>query len=360
MPSLRFALLALSSLFLPIVAAAQSVWTLQTSGTAASLRGIHAVNGNIAWASGSGGTILRTMDGGRHWRACAVPQGGAKLDFRGVWAWSAKDAMVMSSGPGALSRIYKTTDGCHSWRLVDANTDPQGFWDAMVFQSRRKGFVLGDPVDGWFVLLATTDGGRTWKRSTAQGLKAHADGGGAFAASNTSLLAGLREPMLFGGGGAWVYRESYQGRVDLTAKPGTPVAMHEVWTAVRAPLAYAGQAAGVFSLGYHADTVMAVGGDYTKPEDSAGTAAWSHDGGRTWTAAKHPPHGYRSAVAWDAAAHAWIAVGTNGSDISHDGGRDWQPLDNGNWNALGLPWAVGPKGRIGRLKAAAIKHRGWN
>jgi photosystem II stability/assembly factor-like uncharacterized protein len=341
---LRFAILALISL-LPAVSAAQSAWRLEASGTEASLRGIHAVNSNLAWASGSGGTILRTLDGGRHWSACATPRDGAKLDFRAVWAWSARDAIILSSGPGTLSRIYRTTDGCRHWKRMATNADPRGFWDAMVFVSRRKGFVLGDPVDGRFVLLSTGNGGRTWKRSGAPGLRAQDSASGAFAASNTSLLARRRGPMFFGAGGAWVYRQ--------TPPHG---GHHRSWTATQAPMAHQGPAAGIFSLGYHAHTIIAVGGDYTRPAEPSGTAAWSHDGGKHWTAARTPPHGYRSAVAWNATEQAWIAAGTNGSDISLDGGQDWQPLGNGSWNALSLPFAVGPEGRIGKLNSSALPH----
>ena len=43
-----------------------------------------------------------------------------------------------------------------------------------------------------------------------------------------------------------------------------------------------------------------------------------------------------------------------GSDISRDDGRTWQSLDDGNWNALSLPFVVGPNGRIGRLNAGAL------
>ena len=99
---------------------------------------------------------------------------------------------------------------------------------------------------------------------------------------------------------------------------------------------------------------VAIGGDYTKPDTSQGTAASSADSGWTWTASTTPPHGYRSAVQWSESLKAWITVGTNGSDISRDDGRIWQPLDNGNWNALSLPFVVGPQGRIARLNPAAI------
>ena len=134
------------------------------------------------------------------------------------------------------------------------------------------------------------------------------------------------------------------------------------------------QSGGVFSLGFRnshrPDTevlfrggggtdltnwdLIAVGGDYTKPKDSTGTAAWSEDSGRRWTASTSLPHGYRSSVQWSEALHAWITVGTNGSDISRDDGRTWQSLDDGNWNALSLPFVVGPNGRIARLNPAAL------
>ena len=99
---------------------------------------------------------------------------------------------------------------------------------------------------------------------------------------------------------------------------------------------------------------VAVGGDYTKPNESAGTAAWSADGGEHWTASTTPPHGYRSTVQWSESLKLWITAGTNGSDISRDDGRTWQPLDNGDWNALSLPFIVGPNGRIARLNPKAL------
>lgn len=130
-------------------------WVMQSSGTTAGLRGIHAVGGGVAWASGTDGTVLRTEDSGYMWQRCAMPPGAEKLDFRGIWAWDADTAMVMSSGPGDLSRIYKTTDGCSHWRLLYTNPDKDGFWDAMVFWNSpvlgdEEGVLLGDPVCGFF------------------------------------------------------------------------------------------------------------------------------------------------------------------------------------------------------------------
>ncbi len=112
--------------------AAQAQWEMQNSGTTADLRGIDNAGGGVAWASGTNGTVLRTEDGGYLWQTCAVPPGGEHLDFRGIQAFDANTAIVMSSGKGDLSRLYKTTDGCHKWKLVFTNPDKDGFWDAVV------------------------------------------------------------------------------------------------------------------------------------------------------------------------------------------------------------------------------------
>src|ERR1700679_869820 len=83
----------------PISAQNSSPWRMQSSGTTAGLRGIDSVDGTVAWASGTGGTVLKTIDGGAHWTKCSVPDGdkdGTTLDFRGVQAWDADTAIVMS------------------------------------------------------------------------------------------------------------------------------------------------------------------------------------------------------------------------------------------------------------------------
>jgi len=331
----------------------RDAWVIEESHTAANLRGIHAVNDSIAWASGTDGTALRTLDGGAHWEKCAIPPDAEKLDFRGVWAWDANNAMVMSAGPSELSRIYKTVDGCAHWTEELRNKDKDGFWDAMVFQSRdyrmlgdaQTGVLIGDPVGrhfhtetmmlgkGWFVDYSSC---------------AANDGETAFAASNSSAVVFGSRRYVIGTGGKG------GSRVLLS-----PLLAYQDTTkgclGVSVPLASGSESAGVFSLAFRdLKRGVAVGGDYKKPGESEGTAAWTIDGGKHWTAAKKPPHGYRSSVAWDAKANVWIAVGTNGSDISRDGGDTWQSLDDGNWNAVSLPYVVGPGGRIGRKKWSQV------
>jgi len=327
---------------------APQVWTMQDSGTTARLRGIDSVDGTVAWASGTGGTVLRTTDGGAHWTSCATPDAakdGATLDFRGVQGFDANTAVVMSSGKGDLSRLYRTTDACRTWKLVFTNPDKDGFWDALLLNRFDvDGEMLGDPVDGKFAFWETEDKGISWRRGSLLGLNARPQEG-AFAASNSALFLDERYGTGFVTGGPSGSRSFYSEDTSETGK----------FSAKPLPLRNGSASSGGFSIDARDWCCrVVVGGDYLAPDDRKGTAAYTRDGGAHWTASTVPPHGYRSAVQWSAQLHAWITVGANGSDISRDDGRTWQPLGNGNWNALSLPFVVGPNGRIARLDPSAI------
>src|SRR5271156_5256434 len=130
-------------LFLLLAATtAKAQFEIEESHTKAGLRGIHSLGGGVAWASGSDGAVLRTEDGGYLWQTCAVPPGAEKLDFRGIQGFDANTAIVMSSGTGDLSRLYKTVDGCRTWKLVFSNPDESGFWDAIQFASPSFGVLI--------------------------------------------------------------------------------------------------------------------------------------------------------------------------------------------------------------------------
>lgn len=316
---------------------ATAQWHMQESHSTAGLRGIHAVNDRSAWASGTEGTILRTTDGGAHWQRCVTPPDAEKLDFRAIWAWSAEEAEVMSAGPGDLSRVYKTTDACKTWLEVARNADKDGFWDALVYRG-QTGILIGDPVRGHF---------DTRQMSFRRGASPDDDAcaanpsEGAFAASNSSVFVfGDARYVLVTG-----------GKSGPRALLSPRLAGAKACTAVALPLASSADSVGAFSV-YFRDRKhgVIVGGDYKKPEDTAGTATWSRDGGKHWHAAAKLPHGYRSSVTWDPQHKQWVAVGPNGSDTSDDDGKTWKPLDDGNWNAVSLPFVVGPNGSIARLK----------
>ena len=324
---------------LAVVSFAQS-WTPQTSHTAASLRGLSAVDERTVWASGTGGTYLRTTDGGATWTAASVP-GADSLDFRGVRAFDARTAYLMSAGPGDKSRIYRTSDGGEHWSLQFTHPDAKGFLDSIAFWDRDHGIVAGDALDGRADIRTTADGGAQWERQKTPPALPNE---GSFAASNTCLfLAGASEAWFVtgGAGAARVFHSRDRGRT---------------WTAAATPVRNDAPSAGIFSIAFaDARHGIVVGGDYSKDKEDRQNIAATVDGGRTWTAPAAGPHGFRSAVAWVPKLKLWIATGTSGSDLSGDGGRTWKLFDEGSYNALsfaagGAGWAAGAHGRIARFE----------
>jgi photosystem II stability/assembly factor-like uncharacterized protein len=320
-------------------AALAQAWVPQSSGSNASLRGISVVSADVAWASGTGGAFLRTSDGGKTWRAGSVP-GAAALDFRGVQAFSADSAVVMASGEGPKSAVYKTGDGGATWQLLYSNRDAKGFFDAIALPERRVGMILGDPVDGMFTLFRIDREGTVYPRVR---MPAALPGEGAFAAGNTSLaIRGRHIWFATGGVGA--------ARVFHSEDGG------EHWTVAHTPVRSDADGAGVFSLAfYDLRHGVAVGGNYAKPNEDAHNVALTADGGAAWSEPSGTkPRGYRSAVVWLPRHKLWITTGPTGSEFSRGMGQRWVAFDDGAFNAIGVGpddtcWAVGPKGRIAKL-----------
>jgi len=117
---------------------------LLTTGTTASLRGLSAVDDMIAWASGTKGTVIRTSNGGKTFTSITVPD-AAGLDFRDVQAFSADHAILMSAGPGPLSRIYITKDGGLHWKQTLTNKEEKGFYDSISFWNTKHGLLVNIP-----------------------------------------------------------------------------------------------------------------------------------------------------------------------------------------------------------------------
>ncbi len=373
-----------SHIFLAVTvlcAQAHAQFDIEDSHTTASLRGIHNVGGGVAWASGTNGTVLRTEDGGYLWQTCTIPLGAEKLDFRGIQAFDENTAIVMSSGTGDQSRLYKTTDGCQTWKLLFTNPDKDGFWDAIKFIDPNRfpsdkdfGMLLGDPVDGHFVIFLTFDRGEHWERQIKQAPEAQT-GEAIFAASNSSLIINRMIEREFVTGGSTaarivefsVYPEDTGFERDAKVLPGAKEVYgpgQRRWGTSKLPLTNS-PSAGAFSIAARpwgppnqiGQTIVIVGGDYQHPNSTKEIAAYSSSNGIT--PAETPPHGYRSSVAYDPTQKLWITVGPNGTDISRDDGKNWTPLKpspqdppdaDKNWNALSLPFVVGSHGRIGRLR----------
>src|SRR6201994_1475728 len=106
-------LAALLLLLFPFRSFAQHIEVLQ-QGKPTSIRGLSVVDDNVAWVSGSKGTIAITTNGGKTWDWQQV-KGFENADFRDIEAFSSKEAIIMSSGTPAL--ILKTTDGGQNWKV---------------------------------------------------------------------------------------------------------------------------------------------------------------------------------------------------------------------------------------------------
>lgn len=321
-------------------------WQPMAVPTTASLRGLRAVSGDIAWASGTGGTVIRTMDGGQTWSVVAVP-GAEKLDFRGIWAWDADTAFVMSSGKAedGLARIYRTTDGGKDWAPVFEQKTLGVFFDAIAFWDRQHGIVLSDPVEGRFLIFLTDDGGATWQRRQ-QSSASSLPGEGAFAASNSCIAVQGARDVWFGTGGAKVarvFRSRDRGRT---------------WSVSETPMHPLNASSGIFSLAFRdRKHGLAVGGDYANPDGAPLPNALStSDGGKTWREVGAATR-YLSSVVFKPGTKQAIAAGSKGIQS----GLDWRQISDFNVNALAYPphgpaWAVGPRGAVYR-ESVAIQGR---
>jgi photosystem II stability/assembly factor-like uncharacterized protein len=315
---------------------AQNISKVQTN-TTENLRGISALSAKIAWASGTHGTFLRTIDGS-NWTVSQVP-GAENLDFRDVEAFSADVAYLLSAGPGDQSRIYKTTDGGRSWTSQFTNHEPKGFLDCMAFWDSSHGVVLGDPVAGKFELLLTEDGGRNWTRLPPIALPDAQDGEGAFAASGTCIA--VRESNI------WFATGGKVARVFLSTDRG------KSWKVVNTPLPQGSDSTGIFSIAFRDKKHgLIAGGDYKQPDKGGANLAFTEDGGRTWKLSPVSPQAYFSAVAFDPVrADSFIALGTRMLGYGDNPkAKDWTTY-NFNLNAVSFygaakAFAVGPEGTI--------------
>ncbi len=349
------------ALLAPYPALAQ--WVDQYPPTTESFRGMSAVDSGVVWLSGTHGTFLWTQNGGAQWHTGTVP-GASSLDFRDVHAVSLDTAYLMAAGQDT-ARIYKTTDRGEHWTLQYDDTSKGAFLDAIAFFDSRHGLALGDPLNGRFTVLETSDAGAHWQRLADNSLPAALPGEAAFAASGTALTICGPHDAWFATGGARVsrvYRSHDSGRS---------------WIVSETPIKAGDAAAGIFSLACRNERQgIAVGGNYAHRDTTAVSVAYTTDGGATWTAA--PPSsatGYLSGVTYldhtrgpariagrnDQDANRLIGVGTSGTAFSGDGGRTWTRLDSLSLNVVLSPpngptaLAAGDHGKVVALNATILE-----
>lgn len=313
---------------------------LQKSITESNLRGLWIVNEQVVWASGSRGTVLKTINGGKSWQVLQVRDFEDK-DFRDIVAFDEKQAFIINAGSPAY--VLKTADGGETWQVTYQDTSAHAFLNDIGFFGEKIGFVFGDPdPNGNFTLLKSEDGGNTWVNIGSGLPKAQKNEAG-FAASGTIMR--FREPshIWIGTGGG------EKARILISTDMGN------TWQSVEVPILSGKPSQGIFSVVFQdIKNGVAVGGDYTQPNLSEKTAIYTTDGGKSWKIAKIPPKGYRSCVSY-VRKKTYLTTGINGTDYSEDGGKKWHHLSSEGFHTVrfiregNVGWAVGSKGKMAQI-----------
>lgn len=322
--------------------------TEQVSGVRSTLEAVSAVDGSIVWVSGSGGTVLRTRDGGDTWERRPIV-GAERLDFRGIHAISADEAWALSIGKGPASRIFHTVDGGGTWTEQFRNTDSTAFYDCITFFDGSHGVAYSDASQDRTVILRTEDGGAHWDLLPATAVPAPLKGEGGFASSNSCAISidskhgwiAASEP------GARVFRSEDAGKTWVVA--GQVPVVHD---------SGAGLTAISFRDPKHGIGVGAVIGRGNMMRDSvAESVATTDDGGVTWKLVHRPVlAGVLSGVAFVPAASDRTAViaAYGGLAVSRDAGDSWTTAATGYYWAVRASgkraWGAGRNGVITRLE----------
>jgi photosystem II stability/assembly factor-like uncharacterized protein len=317
----------------------------QVSGTTQRLQAVSPVNDKVVWASGLGGTFAVTTNGGNTWQSRVVP-GAASLQFRDVYGVSQKVAYLLSAGEGSDNRIYRTTDGGDTWTLqFQAGPDPRNFYDCFDFWSPDRGITFADAVDGRFPVIRTLNG-RTWQ-DIGDRLPAAQEGEAGFAASGTCVAT-------LGGKRAWIATgAAARARILATTDGGASWKAYNTPIVQGTPssggfsVAFRDPFRGILAGG-ELDPALPQGPNVAVSND--GGKSWSTDGigqnpfpGAIFGLSYVPGFGQRTVV----------ATGPGGTAWSRDEGHTWTNLAadvTGFWAVAFVGrkagWLVGTEGRI--------------
>jgi photosystem II stability/assembly factor-like uncharacterized protein len=340
-------------------------WKVINIKTSIHMRAVHAISPTTCWIGGSGGTVLKTVNGGKKWLTSKV-SGADSLDFRDIHAFSKDVAIAMSAGEAQKdkAKIYRTEDGGLSWSLVYQTTQNGVFLDGIDFWDKNKGICLGDPIDGRLFIVTTDDGGKSWQELPFEKRPIAEPGEASFAASGTSILVAGKDKVYIGTGGckvARVFRSEDFGRT---------------WDVSATPLP-AGPTSGIFGMRFWSKkSGIAVGGDYKKTTDSIQNVLITRDGGITWklTGMTKPTGLKESVVLYHKTDATWtgeteirsddyalIASGPSGSSFSSDWGKTWRELGKEGFHAMSFAknvgYGVGANGLIGKIEKFSTKKK---
>ena len=301
-----------------------------------SVRAIELMGNSIAFAANKGtfGTI--DLNSGKV-RANIEKYHTTIPEFRAV-AHTLTDFFMLSVESPAL--LYKTGENGRM-ELVYKEEGEGVFYDAMTFLNEKDGIAVGDSVDGCLSIIITSDGGTTWSKLTCSQLPTGIIGEGAFAASNTNI-ATIENKI-------WIATTS--GRILYSSDKG------KNWDVFQTPIKNKEPTEGIYSIDfYNKDLGVAIGGDYTDPDNAIANKAITKDGGKTWQLlADGNKPAYKSCIQFvpGTNGNGIVAVGFNGVSYSSDMGVNWKELSKESFYTIrfqndSVAYAAG-KNRISKL-----------
>jgi photosystem II stability/assembly factor-like uncharacterized protein len=309
-------------------------WQVLDTGSIATFVAVDVVSPDVAWFTSSDtAEVFLTLDGGDSFTNVAPEEGAIEgLQFYDVEAKSADEAIVLASGTGPLSRVYRTTDGGASWEETFRAVDDLAFFNCLAMFDSQRGFGVGDAVDGKYQIITTDDAGATWSYVPDDAIPDAQPGEFEWASSGLCANATGRKGF-FGTGAAT------EARVIRTTDYGAS------WEMASTTMP-AGPSGGIMGVDFRTNKVgLATGGDFTS--GVAGMARTT-DGGVTWELleASVAPQSYRTGIAWWSdikgdervsitdAQKTVFAVGPTGSDVSTNRGKTWTAFDSTGLNTI--------------------------
>ncbi|MUU78232.1 WD40/YVTN/BNR-like repeat-containing protein [Winogradskyella endarachnes] len=253
-------------------------------------------------------------------------------------------ALTESSGfvisIGAPTLLYKVSD---SLKLVYQENHKKAFYDSMDFWNDKEGIAIGDPTEDCMSIIITRDGGDTWEKLSCNDLPKAKEGEAAFAASDTNIA--------IIGDHTWVATGGRASRILYSPDKG------KTWDVYNTPIFQGKETTGIYSIDfYDENNGFAIGGDYTKPNDTLNNKIRTNDGGKTWqVVANGKGPGYRSCVQYipNSDGKELVVIGFKGIDYSNNAGESWQHLSDEGFYTIRfvndtVAYAAG-KGRISKL-----------
>ncbi len=301
---------------IPCISFGQTVASVEIkSGVSASFRGLSVVDDSVAWLGGTNGTVGVSVNGGLQWKWNTV-QGCEKCDFRSIFAFDDRSAVIANAGTPAV--IFITRDGGAHWKETYRLDDTNAFIDGITFTESGAGIAYGDPLNGRLLVLTSSDNGESWTALPADQSPELNPGEASFAASGTCVHMFTNQHWIIATGGkvSSLLETKNSGRS---------------WRRITTPILQGKTSTGIFSF-YAASKKnwIITGGDYTKDTLTTDNAFYTRNAGKKWHRPKVPPRGYRECLSRAIAnkKQSILTLGPRGIDISHNNGKSWLPYSD--------------------------------